>query len=115
MPCEAIASPQPQRRCGGFSVGNGAITGSSVTLGQLAAELPTATDDRYVFDRTELDGTFDISLTWDADALRPDAPVAGHAASIFVAMQEKLGLKLEPTTAPIDVTVIDRAERPEEN
>ena len=113
------APPKPEakegRRCGGFNVGAGALTGTGVTMTQLAAELPSTTEGRYVIDRTGLAGTFDITLTWNADALRPDAATPENAPSIFVAIQEQLGLKLEPITAPIEVIVIDHAERPTSN
>lgn len=123
-PCTPAPSAGPQPagpRCGGFSVGNSAIKGVGVTMTQLAGELPSATEGRYVVDRTGLSGTFDVSVTWNADALRPSAPpVDGTpsassvdgAPSIFAAIQEQLGLKLEPITAPIEVIVIDSAERP---
>jgi uncharacterized protein (TIGR03435 family) len=102
-------------RCGGFSVGNGSLTGNAVTITQLAAELRSATEGRHVVDRTGLGGVFDVTLTWNADALRPDAATAETAPSVFAAIQEQLGLKLEPITAPIDVIVIDHAERPTSN
>jgi uncharacterized protein (TIGR03435 family) len=104
-----------ERHCGGFSIGRGTLRGTGVTLTQLAAELPSATDGRRVVDRTALDGTFDISLTWNHDALRPDDVPVGQAASIFAAIQEQLGLKLESITAPIEVIVIDQADRPASN
>jgi uncharacterized protein (TIGR03435 family) len=97
---------------GGFKVGGGAISGAGVTMAQLAAELPVATEGRYVIDRTGLSGTFDVNLTWNADALSPTATSSDSVASIFAAIQEQLGLRLESVTAPIDVIVIDHAERP---
>jgi len=105
----------PGVKCGGFSVGNGSLRGTAVTMTQLAAELPSATEGRHVIDRTGLGGLFDVTLTWNADALRPDSAPADDAASIFAAIQEQLGLKLEPITAPINVIVIDSAERPTGN
>jgi uncharacterized protein (TIGR03435 family) len=100
--------------CGGFSVGNGSIRGHGVTMARLAAELPSATEGRYVVDRTGLAGTFDVALTWTAIVPAPDAASDGPP-SIFAAIQEQLGLKLEPITAPIDVIVIDRAEKPQQD
>jgi uncharacterized protein (TIGR03435 family) len=100
---------------GGFKIGGGTINGTGVTMAQLASELSAATEGRYVIDRTGLGGTFDVSLTWNAEALRPDAASSQNAASIFAAIQEQLGLRLEPITAPIDVIVIDHAERPSGN
>jgi uncharacterized protein (TIGR03435 family) len=55
-----------------------------------------------VVDRTGLTGVFDFDLTWAADAA-PDSV----DPSIFTALQEQLGLKLESTRGPIDVLVID--------
>ena len=63
---------------------------------------------RPVVDRTGLNGTYDIDLQW---APTPDA----DGVSIFTAVQEQLGLRLEPSTAPLDVVVIESAERPTEN
>jgi uncharacterized protein (TIGR03435 family) len=76
--------------------------------------------DRVVVDRTELPGRFDFDVKYaeapgigqPADRVaspNPDAP------SIFVAVQEQLGLKLEPTRAPVDVVVIDSVRRPSAN
>ena len=116
-PCAPSATPptSPARRCGGFTVGSGSLKGTGVTMTQLAAELPSATEGRYVVDRTGLSGTFDVNLTWNADALSPTTTSAESAASIFAAIQEQLGLRLVPITTPIEVIVIDRAERPVSN
>lgn len=116
-PCAAPTSPAPSpgRSCGGFAVGNGSMRGTGVTMAQLAAELPSATEGRHVVDRTGLAGTFDVNLTWNADALSPNAASADTTPSVFAALQEQLGLRLEPITAPIDVIVIDYAERPTSN
>jgi uncharacterized protein (TIGR03435 family) len=78
---------------------------------------------RQVTDQTGLTGNFNINLEWtpsEAQALQlppgvqapppPDSPV-----SIFTAIQEQLGLKLESRKGPVEVWVIDRAEKPTEN
>ena len=63
---------------------------------------------RPVVDRTGLSGTYDIELQW--------APTAdADGVSIFTAIQEQLGLRLETSTAPLDVVVIESADRPTEN
>ena len=107
--------PSPGPWCGGFSVGNGSLKGTGVTMTQLAAELSSATEGRHVIDRSGLTGSFDVTLTWNAEAMRPGAAPGPDTASIFAAIQEQLGLKLESITAPIEVIVIDRAERPAAN
>ena len=70
--------------------------------------------DYDVVDRTNLTGVFDLDLEWAPDS-GGAAPSPDAGASIFTAIQEQLGLKLEPFTAPLDVIVIDSAERPAEN
>jgi uncharacterized protein (TIGR03435 family) len=64
--------------------------------------------NRVVVDRTGLDGRYDIVLKWASDQQAPkdDLP------SLFTALQEQLGLKLESSKAMVDVLVIDSAERP---
>jgi uncharacterized protein (TIGR03435 family) len=89
--------------------------GNNATLKELAGELQRLTLDRPVVDNTGLTGTFDIRLTFTRDD--PQAPSMaplpdGAAPTIFDALQQQLGLKLEPTKAPIEVLVIDHAEKP---
>ena len=72
---------------------------------------------RSVVDRTGLTGQWDFVMTFAPDPGRgtppPDAPPADpDAPSLFTALQEQLGLKLESTKAPIEVIVIDSVERP---
>jgi uncharacterized protein (TIGR03435 family) len=74
--------------------------------------------NRPVLDQTGLHGVFDYELEW---APEPKSPVSGEeiretGASIFTALQEQLGLKLEARKAPIETLVVDRAEKtPVEN
>ena len=90
--------------------------------------LPMYTDRRVV-DRTGLSGGFDVALNFDnrqsvagvgpAGGLPPAPPAAEPAAadavSIFTALEEQLGLKLEPQSGPVEVVVIDHVERPTPN
>lgn len=66
--------------------------------------------DRVVVDDTGIQGVFDFSLKWVADQ---SADISGP--SIFTAIQEQYGLKLESKRGPVAVTVVDRLERPSEN
>jgi uncharacterized protein (TIGR03435 family) len=67
-----------------------------------------------VVDQTGLSGRYDFQLAWTFDETR--APTDGSAApSLFTAVQEQLGLKLEPVKAAADVLVIDKVERPGAN
>jgi uncharacterized protein (TIGR03435 family) len=69
--------------------------------------------DRVVVDRTGLKGNYDFELTFGRDV----APPGGDAAepSVFIAVQEQLGLKLESTKAPVEFLTIDHVERPSGN
>lgn len=118
--------PQPGDRvpCGiRVAPGNMAVGGS--TLAQFAASLGMFVG-RVVVDRTGLDGTFDFNLTWTPDQManRPPgapeplvngAPIDPNGPSIFTAVQEQLGLKLDSQKGPTAVLVIDRVEHPVEN
>jgi uncharacterized protein (TIGR03435 family) len=76
-----------------------------------------------VVDKTGLDGTYDISLHWMPDETQaflapPEQaapPADSSGLSIFTAVQEQLGLRLESQKGPVEVLVIDRAERPSAN
>jgi uncharacterized protein (TIGR03435 family) len=108
--------------CGGdFRTGGGHI-GVEATMETLAKSLSYFQQiDRAVLDRTGLAGTFDITLDYvpytrnaqsasDANADDPALP-----STIFTALQEQLGLKLESTKGPVDVLVIDHVEQPSAN
>jgi uncharacterized protein (TIGR03435 family) len=70
----------------------------------------TGASGRPVLDRTGLTGLYDIDLEWtQAEGQKPDG------VSIFTAVQEQLGLRLEPSTAPLDVVIVERVERPSQN
>ncbi len=70
---------------------------------------------RPVADQTGLSGSYTLTLDWaPADAAAANDPAAGP--SLFTALQEQLGLKLDSTKGPVEMLVIDRAERtPSEN
>ena len=67
---------------------------------------------RVVLDRTELTGTWNLELEY---AATPNASPSNDGLglpSLFTAIEEQLGLKLEPTRGPVEVLVIDSVERP---
>jgi uncharacterized protein (TIGR03435 family) len=86
--------------------------GPTTSMAQLAQTLSRETD-RAVVDRTGLGGGFAFTLEWMPDnaPARPDFPLP----SIFTAVREQLGLRLEPQRAPVEAIVVDRAERPSPN
>ena len=78
--------------------------------------------ERLVLDRTNLTGRFDIRLQWTPagesvanSAGNPTAQPGESGPSIFTAVREQLGLRLEPAKAPVEVLVIDHAEKPTAN
>jgi uncharacterized protein (TIGR03435 family) len=96
---------------GGFSAGPRKLQGRGIPISTLVYALASAAGGP-VFDRTGLRGEYDFTLEF--------APLQGAAddeklPDIFTAIQQQLGLKLEPTKAPIEILVIDRAEKPSEN
>ena len=69
-----------------------------------------------VEDQTGLEGRYDFQLEWIADPLQSTAAdTNGAAADLFTALQEQLGLKLEPMKTKVEVLIIDHAEKPLEN
>jgi uncharacterized protein (TIGR03435 family) len=105
-------------------MGPGSIAGSGMTMAQLAAMLSVRVN-RVVVDRTGLAGSFDLDLAWTPDQIPqgpgavapPGAPplpsIDPDGPSLFTAVQEQLGLKLDSTKGPADVIVIDSIEHPE--
>jgi uncharacterized protein (TIGR03435 family) len=119
-PDQAPAPPDPVRWCGFRGVGSGIVSGQGVTLVQMATIFSGYGEVRRpVFDRTGLTGKFDLHIESapalpgpNADASLVPNPQADSGPSVFTALQEQLGLKLESTKGPVDVLVIDHAERP---
>lgn len=70
--------------------------------------------DRPVVDRTGLAGTYNIQLE-ATPQFRIDRNPSPEDISIFTAVQEQLGLKLEPAKAPVQVLVIDHLDNPSPN
>jgi uncharacterized protein (TIGR03435 family) len=93
------------------------LTGGTRTMGQLAATLQSMVG-RPVADRTGLTGAFDIDLQWAPGEV--DVAPGGNSAqsdgpSIFTAVEEQLGLRLDSQRDRFDVLVVDRVERPTRN
>jgi uncharacterized protein (TIGR03435 family) len=127
-PPPAPTPGQPNRTFCGLHLGvdglNRILDGKGVTMAVFATNLSrnyTSDLGRNVIDRTGLQGTFDISVKWSIDP--PTVPVGPGAAttqdlagpSLFKALQDQLGLKLEPAKGPVEVLVIDHVEKPSAN
>jgi uncharacterized protein (TIGR03435 family) len=124
MPPPGPPQPGDKMPCG-IRIGPGNMVVGGATLAQFANTLGMFVG-RIVQDRTGLTGNYDINLMWTPDQMPPRAPGAPadqpirvngididpNGPSIFTAVQEQLGLKLESTKGPVDVLVIDSADKP---
>ena len=120
LDCAAIAAsprddgpgplaPNGSPACG-FTQSSGVMKRSGASMAAIAASLSAAAG-RQVVDRTGLPGAFDYTLRYSPN---PDQPTEDYP-SVFTAVREQLGLKLEPTNSPAQFLVIDAIERPSEN
>lgn len=103
-------SPDPQ--CGalfGVGPGGGRIISRGQPLARVISALSMAVS-RGVVDQTGLQGPFDVELEWSSDV--GAGATNSNTPSIFTALQEQLGLRLEPSRGPVEVLLIDSVERP---
>ncbi|MGP0074891.1 MAG: TIGR03435 family protein [Bryobacteraceae bacterium] len=119
------AADSTVRPTGRFGFGSASFT--NMPVADLAKQLSFDLG-RPVLDRTGLAGSFDFSLEWTpasneggAEAFglppraEPPTPVDSNRPSLFTALEEQLGLKLQSTKSPVDILVIDRVERASQN
>jgi uncharacterized protein (TIGR03435 family) len=111
----------PDPACGQIIFEHGQMKGQKAPPSSLAGVL-SAIVGRTVVDRTGLNGRLDFNLEWTPDDLSsgngPDsaAPLSNvPGPSIFTAVQEQLGLKLDSQKGPAEVLIVDRAEHASEN
>ena len=98
------------------------IAGQAIPISTLVMIL-TQTVDRTVMDKTALTGKYDLKLDWTPETAASTSPGTDSAVpppddsgpSIFTAIQDQLGLKLEPAKAQVEVLVIDHVEQPSPN
>jgi uncharacterized protein (TIGR03435 family) len=127
-PVEYGTVPQPgaspPRGTMRLNPGRGYLEGNGIPVAQLAHILSEqGVLSRPVIDKTELKGLWDFKLEWTPEpglgTVAPGAPPQPSAdstkPSIFTAVQEQLGLKLESVKRPVEVLVIDRAAKPGAN
>jgi len=114
--------PKLEKAAGGGSTtrnGRGLIDAKTMTMDRFA-EVLSRQMDLPVVNHTGLNGVFDLKLEWSPESATPVKPGTDGAAmesglSIFTAIQQQLGLRLRSEKRPIEVLVIDRAEKPSEN
>jgi len=111
------------RRGEGMRMGRGQFAGQEVTAATLATQLSTILG-RNVIDKTGLTGKYDVKLSWTPDESQPAmlkdptnaaASTPDSGPSIFTAIQEQLGLKLDSQKGPVEIVVVDHIEKPTEN
>ncbi len=105
------ADPREWRMGGGA----GLMTGHVIPVSILVEALKSVTG-RPISDETGLKGRYDFSLRWNPadNALSPDDS-GNSESSLFTAIQEQLGLRLESRKGTVEVIIVDRAEMPTEN
>ena len=103
---------QPSQANGkSIGVGRNHFNAQGLTMPLIAEELSQIIG-RVVVDKTGLTDSYDLKLEWTPD----DAPATDSSApSLFTAIQEQLGLKLEPAKEPVPVLVIDHVDPPTPN
>jgi uncharacterized protein (TIGR03435 family) len=108
--------PTPEGKGRGYSMGGGKINGTGIDLDSLAFSL-SGEVGRKVVNQTGLTGGYDMDLKWQPDAMAASDSSSGAEPlpDLFTALQEQLGLKLEPSKGPVDVYVVDHIEKPTEN
>ena len=116
----------PLSRCGGLDVmlemGRARMSGGKIPMPELVRMLSVVLG-RTVVDRTGFTGLFDVRLDFLPDESTPNVPPPPPDAasfnamspSIFSALPEQLGLRLEAAKGPVEVIVIDHVERPSAN
>ncbi|MCU1330904.1 MAG: hypothetical protein JWN34_6274 [Bryobacterales bacterium] len=119
VPADASKSRHP----GSFRAGPGIVMGEAVTVSQIISYLDRLLD-RQLIDKTRLTGYFDFELKFAPESAPRALSAASQAtgsgvepqespdAALFTAIQEQLGLKLEPRKERIEVLVIDSAQKP---
>jgi uncharacterized protein (TIGR03435 family) len=110
------AAPAPSPSCG-MQKGRNLLNASGMTIDTVILHGLSPLLDRVVVDETGLKGEFDLTLEWGAEqVLRAgdvgDPRPAALGASMFTAIEDQLGLKLQSGRRPVEVLVIDSVERP---
>ena len=114
-----------ERPACGDRMGFGQLLAGGMPMSRLATQILSQLTGRVVVDRTGLTGAYDLDLKWTPtpDQLPPGPPPPGielpaidpNGPSLFAALQEQLGLKLDTERGPVEVLVINRLQQPAEN
>jgi uncharacterized protein (TIGR03435 family) len=102
---------------GGYNNDNrpGKMQRQRTTIGDFASAL-SFTLRQPVVDETHMEGRYNVMLTYTPERGPDVTPAADDGPSIFTAIEEQLGLKLEPRKVPMDIFVVDHCQKvPTEN
>jgi bla regulator protein BlaR1 len=97
----------------GFTGMDNTLIAKKTTMPGLAAALSNGPLNRVVLEHTGLKGEGDFTLKWSSEAAEEQGN--SNLVSIFTAVEEQLGLRLQPAKLPVDTLVIDHAEMPSQN
>jgi uncharacterized protein (TIGR03435 family) len=116
--CKEVAPGEGDKPLNGIAPGStmirdGHLNSHDVPVAALANML-SAQLQRTVLNQTGLPGRYDFTLTWAPDNGSGPSPDA-TAPPLFVALQEQLGLKLQPGKGPVETLVVDHVDPPSEN
>lgn len=118
--------PRPSGRGASIRISRGQMNAEMSSVSEIASFLAQQLG-RPVQDKTGLEGKYDFKLEWTPDETmrgmgapgepgrEGSQPVDSSGPSIFAALQEQLGLKLESQKGPVEILVIDHIEKPSEN
>jgi uncharacterized protein (TIGR03435 family) len=109
----AMKGPDGKNHGGMMRMGRGTLSGQGIPMESLIKMLSSVTQ-RTVIDKTGLKGNYDFELKWTPD----DAPVGSteeNSGSIFTAVQEQLGLRLDASKGMVETLIVDHAEKPSED
>jgi uncharacterized protein (TIGR03435 family) len=114
----AMMHPTPDGWMGGLHNPRPGLTeGRAATIKMLVDTLNRQPElsGRLIVDATGLQGNYDFNLSWTPDRDLGAAPAEAVGPSLFTALQEQLGLKIESRKAAVDCIVIDHVEKPSAN
>ena len=101
-------SPRGQGTSSQSNNGINHMTGTDLTMANFSDFLARHLD-RPVVDRTSIEGRYDVKMDWSKEGMDSTLP------TLFSALQEQLGLRLESTKGPVEMLVVDSVDKPSEN
>jgi uncharacterized protein (TIGR03435 family) len=111
-----VRAGDPAEKRSGISSKNAHLVATNFTMANFARNLARRSEiGRMVEDRTGLTGAFSFELDWAPEKAASNPDSTDDRPSIFAALTQQLGLKLESAKIPVQAIVIDRAEKPESN